>query len=115
VLGAAGVGLGPSLGQWYGGRAWNPGLAARLGGALVGGAGTLLVLSCRDGESGETCDFGGDSALLGAAAYLAGTAYEIVTAPASARALTRHRARLVVIPLRAHEQIVPGMAITSRF
>lgn len=115
ALGVAGLGLGPSLGQWYGGRTWNPGLAARLGAVVVGGAGALLVFGCSDGETGETCAAGGDSVLLGAAFYLAGTAYEIATAPALVRTLARRHARLVVIPMRAHEQIVPGMALTSRF
>lgn len=115
ALGALGFGLGPSLGQWYGGRTWNPGLATRLGGAVVGGAGALLVFGCSDGETGETCNFGGDGVLLGAAAYLAGTVYEIVTAPAAARALAKHRARVVVVPMRGNEQIVPGLALASRF
>lgn len=113
ALGAAGFALGPSLGQWYGGRAWNPGLATRLGGLIVGGASTLLVLGCTDGETGESCDFGGDGVLLGAAAYVAGATYEIVTPVA--RTVGRRHARLIIVPMRGHEQIVPGMALTSRF
>lgn len=114
AVGALAFTLGPSTGHWYNARAWNPGLGSRLAAALVGGAGALLVLSCTDDASGGACDFGGEAALLGTAAYVAGAAYEIGTAPASARRSPR-QTRLVLQPMRGHEQIVPGLALVSRF
>ncbi len=117
IAGLLGLGVGPSLGHWYSGNAWNPGLTARVGSALVGGVGAMLALGCVDGDTSEPCRFGGDAFLTGAMAYVASTIYEVVTAPSSARRYRRHRGdvRLVVAPMRGQVQVVPGVALAARF
>jgi hypothetical protein len=117
LAGLLGLGLGPSMGHWYSGEAWNPGLTARVGGALVSGAGLILALGCVDGDTTEPCSFGSDMFLTGTVAYVASTVYEIVTAPRSARRFNRRArdARLVVAPMRGQDQVVPGLALAARF
>nr|MDQ3369165.1 hypothetical protein [Myxococcota bacterium] len=53
VTGAAVSVLGPSLGHWYAGKALTPGLAIRLGGLAVAGAGALGALGGCELDDGD--------------------------------------------------------------
>ncbi len=117
AAGLAALLVAPSVGHWYAGQRWNDGASLRLGALLVGGAGLAVVVGCADGRD-LPCDLGGDALLTGAVAYLAGTAYEIVTAPAAARARRRGRpptTRLVVTSIHGNDRTVPGVAMVTRF
>lgn len=89
---AAGIWFGPTVGHWYAGKAWTPGLTARFAGAgaIVLGA-LMLIGDCFDCTEDDNVAAGIVLMYGGAAAFVGGAVHDIATAPRSAR---RYNARL---------------------
>jgi hypothetical protein len=104
IVGGTVLFVGPTAGQMYAGRVWNPGLGVRLAGLAVGGVGLWLAVRCEDGcDNRDSREVGEVLALGGALAYAGGSIYESIDA---GRAATRYNRSLTVTP-------VPGGAAVS--
>lgn len=107
----------PSLGQWYAGKAWSRGMTLRVAGGLAMGVGYLALLGkcTTHGDAGDDgCDETRDGILYlgpGALAVIAGVAYDVVTAPRTARRRNQRDRLLTITP----QPRGLGIAIAGRF
>lgn len=69
----------PSLGHWYAGDYFTPGLGLRLGGATLVMAGVASAIGSIDNEN-SSGDQGATMFVLGAGLYVGGTLYDLATA-----------------------------------
>lgn len=113
----AGIALGPSAGHWYVGDLWSRGLGVRMAGAATAAVGVALALdSCPLFEDCEESTASQVVLALGAAAFLAGTVDDIVTAPLEAKqrnAAARKRLELAVAPRVTGKDV--GLVVAGRF
>ena len=121
ATGVAAVVLGPSFGELYAGRGWTPGLSMRAGGLLLGAVGFGVALQECGADPEGSCDptAGGVIFLGGAALFIAGGVYDIVTAPRAARAWNAsHAQELLVVPTALHDArggAAPGLTVAGTF
>ncbi len=106
--GVAAMTIGPSLGEWYAGKAWSRGLAVRVvgGGVLAIGASMFVQNVFSDGNG---ADAGALLVLAGGGAIVAGTGLDIWDAHTAVR---EHNARrkLAVVPTANR-----GLAVVGTF
>jgi len=99
ALGGTALALGPSTGHWYAGEAYNGGLGVRVAGLALAGLGAAMIHDGRDpdGECADRrCKTGRGLLVAAPLLVVGGTIYEIVTAPAAARAYNRRQRRGLV-------------------
>jgi hypothetical protein len=86
AAGSLGIWLAPSLGHWYAGRGWTPGLKWRLGGAGAAVIGMMWFFTdCIGDGCNEDFHPGLFMMLGGGGAFVGGTIHDIATAPEAAR------------------------------
>ena len=112
VVGAIGVFVGPSIGHWYAGEAFDLGLGLRLGGVAVGYLGGAIATSGCSKPPMNECGLAAVYPVLAGLAMIgARTVYDIATAPRAAR---RHNQRAIgIAPTRAGSGY--GLAVVGRF
>jgi hypothetical protein len=106
----------PSLGQWYAGKAWSRGMTLRVAGGLALGVGYLALLGkcTTHGDPGDGCNETRDGILYlgpGALAVAAGVAYDVVTAPRTARRRNQRDRTVMLTP----QPRGLGLAVAGRF
>jgi hypothetical protein len=114
-VGSAALLVGPSLGRaFYAHSLWSTGLALRLIGVGVGGAGVAAALAMNSSWGGLFV--GGIFEIVAGGFFITGATIEIATTPAAVR---RHNATLLTIapaPIRGPEgSLAPGLVLAGRF
>lgn len=115
VTAGLGILLGPSLGHWYTGKIFTPGLAMR-GGALLGfalGAGVSLAECPLFGDADCDSSLGTALAVASLGVFTMGTIHDIYRAPIRARAANRALSSITVAPLVSSKSA--GVTIGGRF
>lgn len=111
IVGAIGLLVAPSLGHWYAGKTWTTGLAVRLAGVGVTGAGAVLLASSCLAEGCSDRDAMPGYALVaaGGAAMVVGTVLDFASIGDSVRA----RDQLSIAPLPVKDGA--GLVLGGRF
>jgi hypothetical protein len=113
----AGIVVGPSVGHCYVGRCVTTAGIIRLAGAGAVAASTLLWFARCGFAEGDCEDLAYQVGLLGGAgAFVAGTIWDIASAPGAARRRNREH-RLLVVPtaVSAGDRTLPGLALLGDF
>ena len=118
AAGAISLALTPSIGEWYSGEFFTPGLGLRLGAPVAALVVAFLaneVLPCR--RDNAYCDPDPrvyTAGLLAGGAMLAtGIGYDIITAPREARRYNREHAQMSIVPTGPVGSY--GMSLVGRF
>jgi hypothetical protein len=120
VGGTAGIVVGPTLGHVYAEHTWSAGLALRVIGLPVGFASGLALAGCGVGGRcpGAAAVAAAIGFLGGAGAYVFGTGYELVTAPAAARDFNHAHhldTTIAPVPITTSSGVCPGISLVGQF
>ncbi len=104
----------PSLGHWYAGNYFTPGMGLRLGGGVLAVAGIAAALGSIDDESSNGDD-GATMFVLGAGLYAGGVVYDIATAGGAAERWNAKHLQLAPTLVSSGTHTTVGLGVGGAF
>jgi len=120
AIGGVSMVLGPSLGNWYAGKAGSTGLALRLGGAATSAIGVAMMANGFGLFGGGNDNEFGAGLMIGAAGLgmvATGAVLDIISAPSAAADHNRRHTSLALAPIVSHAAGAKqtGLAVVGSF